>query len=450
MGPELTRSLRGRACLRVFAVIVLVHCGVHGRAQTENPAKPDTQMPGMRMDNPSTKSREDAGAFLMQMASGTSMNPRSASIPMVMEQTGAWQWMFMGQGFAVDVQQTGPRGRDKFYSTNWMMSSVEHRLGQGSVMVQSMLSLEPATVTDRSYPELFQTGETAYGVPLVDAQHPHNFVMAFGVQYAHPLGDRGMMQAYYAPVGDPALGPVAFPHRASAEDFPQAPLGHHWEDSTHIAGNVATLALQERWLRVEASGFYGTEPGENRWTIVWGPMNSWSGRVSLTPSANWVAQISAGRLTKPERDQAGDVIRITGSLHYSRPLHDGRAWSSSFIWGRNHETESGRNLNAYLAETVLPLGGKDAITGRAEIVAKDELFADTPTLEQQLAATVGSVFQVHAYTAGYTRTLYTFGKMETAVGANMTGYGVPDPIQPYYGEHPLGASVYVRLRLVSH
>ena len=427
--------------LVVGACILRIPCAV---PQAAGPQAKNEGMPDIRM----SAGAEDPGAFLMQMASGTAMNPASAQFPMVMSQHGRWRWMFMGQGFAVDTQQTGPRGGDKFYSVNWGMISGERRIGVGEFMLQSMLSLEPATITNRSYPELFQTGETAYGAPLVDAQHPHNFIMALGAQYAHPLGEAGMFQFYYAPVGDPALGPVAFPHRASAVDLPQATLGHHWEDSTHIAGDVGTIAFKERWFRIEASGFYGTEPGENRWTLIWGPMNSWSGRMSFAPSPNWMIQTSAGRLTHPEHLETGDVVRVTSSVQYSRPLRSGRAWSSALIWGRNHETATGRNLNAYLAETLLPLGRKDAVTARFESVAKDDLFVNMPSIEAQLASSVGTVFQVQAYTVGYTRALRDFIGVETALGANMTAYGVPGPIQPYYGQHPFAASVYLRLRLV--
>src|SRR5262249_29392692 len=146
----------------------------------------------------------------------------------------------------------------------------------GSVMFQTMFSLDPATVTNKRYPLLFQTGETANGVPLVDAQHPHDFFMGLGVHYARPLGQNTMLQLYYAPVGDVALGPVAFPHRASAMELPQATLSHHVQDSTHIASNIATVAIRHKWLRLEASGFHGREPDENRWNIDFGAMNSYS------------------------------------------------------------------------------------------------------------------------------------------------------------------------------
>lgn len=149
-------------------------------------------------------------------------------MPMVMTRTGDWHLMWMGQAFVVDSQQSGPRGGDKFYSTNWGMLGAVHKLGGGSVMLRAVLSLEPATITDSRYPLLFQTGETAYGVPLVDAQHPHDFLMELSIQYAHSLGEKGIWDIYYVPVGDPALGPVAYPHRASAMELPQASLGQNW------------------------------------------------------------------------------------------------------------------------------------------------------------------------------------------------------------------------------
>src|SRR5579864_1408861 len=154
--------------------------------------------------------------YLMSLGSGTGLNPLAWPMPMLMQRKGSWSLDYMGQGFLVDTQQSGPRGGDKMYSTNWGMASAQHSLGPGKIMFDAMLSLEPATVTNRSYPLLFQTGETAYGRPLTDAQHPHDFVMGLGAHYVLPVGEHTLLDFYYAGVGDPALGPVAFPHRASA------------------------------------------------------------------------------------------------------------------------------------------------------------------------------------------------------------------------------------------
>jgi hypothetical protein len=417
--------------------------GTPGHEQAGNPAAGMPDMPGMNHG----MQMNEAGMYLMNMASGTSLNPESWSMPMLMRRLGSWDLALMGQAYIVDTQQSGPRGGDKLWSPNTVMTSAEHSLAGGSVMFQSMLSLEPATVTGERYPLLFQTGETAYGKPLVDAQHPHDFVMALGVQYAHPLSENTMLQLYYAPVGDPALGPVAFPHRASAAELPEASLSHHWQDSTHIADNVATVAVKYRWLRLEASGFFGSEPDEHRWNIDWGPMNSYSGRIAVFPSKHWMAQVSAGRLSRPERQSPGDVVRTTASLHYTRPTGAGGDWSSSLIWGRNHDTFTQHNLNSYLFESVYPVSRKNVLTGRAELVDKDELFADNPDLENRLASTAGSTFRIGAYTGGYTRILGTFSHVETGVGANLTAYSLPSVIKPYYGDHPWGVNIYVRLRL---
>jgi hypothetical protein len=388
-----------------------------------------------------------AGMYLMNMASGTSVNPQAWPMPMLMPRLGSWNLMLMGQAYLVETQQSGPRGGDKFYSPNWFMGSAEHALAGGSFLFQAMLSLDPATVTNRSYPLLFQTGETAFGKPLVDAQHPHDFIMSLGVHYAHPLGENTMLQFYYAPVGDPALGPVAFPHRASAFELPQATLGHHWQDATHIANNVATIAVKYKWLRLETSGFYGSEPNENRWNIDWGPMNSYSGRVSVFPTKNWMAQFSAGRISRPERHAEGDVVRTTASIHYSRPISDGNAWSSSLIWGRNHSTFTQRNLDSYLVETLYPVTRKNFLTARAELVDKDELFANDHDVEHALEHTAGSTFRIGAYTVGYTRDFGTFKNIETGIGANITAYSLPSAIKPYYGDHPVGVNLYLRFRV---
>ncbi|HTM51775.1 MAG TPA: hypothetical protein VL285_23935 [Bryobacteraceae bacterium] len=382
----------------------------------------------------------EAGAYLMNMASGTSLNPESWPMPMLASRSGSWNFMFMGQAFLMDTQQSGARGGDKFFAPNWFMGSAERSLGRGSIMLQTMFSLDPATVTNRSYPLLFQTGETAFGKPLVDAQHPHDLFMNLGVHYARPLGKSSMLQLYYAPVGDPALGPVAFPHRASAAELPQASLGHHWQDSTHIAANVATVAIKHKWLRLEASGFHGTEPDENRWNIDWGAMNSYSGRVSVFPGKNWMGQFSMGKLIAPEPYEEGDVVRTTASLHYTRPAAKGNAWSTSLIWGRNRKTASGhgaaeRHLNSYLLETLVPLSPKNFITGRAELVDKDELFdAERP-------------FRIGAYTAGYTRDVAVSKYLVAGLGANVTTYALPEALKSSYGNHPWGVSVYARFRL---
>lgn len=390
-----------------------------------------------------------AGQYLMRQASGTSMNPLAAPMPMLMPKLGSWHTMIMGTAFVTDTQQSGPRGGDKFYAPNWFMGAVEHSVGKGSFMIQTMWSLDPATVTDRQYPLLFQTGETAFGKPIVDGQHPHDFFMGLGIQYAHPLGEDTFLQVYLAPVGDPALGPVAFPHRASAMELPQATLGHHWQDATHIASDVVTVAIKHKWLRLEASGFHGTEPNEGRWNIDYGPINSWSSRLSVFPTRNWMGQFSIGRLAQPEAHELGDVIRATASLHYSRPMANGNVWSSSLIWGRNHKTFNQSNTNSYTLESVFPVSRRDFLTGRIELVDKDELFPHGHDENEQVDHPAGNVFRVGAYTIGYTHDFNLVSFLQSGLGANFTAYSLPSAIKPFYGDHPFGVTMYARFRLRS-
>jgi hypothetical protein len=259
--------------------------------------------------------------------------------------------------------------------------------------------------------------------------------MGLGFHYLRPLAENTTIEAYFAPVGDPALGPMAYPHRASAFELPQATLSHHWQDSSHISNDVVTVAVKHRWLRLEASGFHGAEPWENRWVIEQGAIDSWSARLSVFPTKNWMAQVSSGRLSRPERQSPGDVVRTTASLHYTRPMA-GDAWSSSFIWGRNHDTFTQHDLNSYTAETLLPLPGRNFLTGRAEWVDKDELFGEA-----------GAIYRVSAFTAGLTHDIAQTGPIETGIGANVTAYGVPAAIQPFYGSHPYGVDIFLRFRI---
>src|SRR5262245_44438803 len=177
------------------------------------------------------------------LASGTSIQPKTTSetSPMVHHSFGNWTAMFHANAFLVDVQQTGPRGGDKLFSTNWIMPMMHRQFGRQGLTFRSMLSLEPATVTKRQYPLLFQTGETANGFSIVDGQHPHDFFMELAGRYDLALAERSQVFVYGGPVGEVALGPTAFPHRSSASENPLAPLGHHQQDSTHIAVNVISL-----------------------------------------------------------------------------------------------------------------------------------------------------------------------------------------------------------------
>jgi Cu/Ag efflux protein CusF len=408
--------------------------------------QPHGAMPGMQHGDmqhggmPGMETKSDATSeLLMRQASGTSMNPAAAPMHMSMWQRGDWMLMLHGLAFVNQVWQSGPRGDEKLFSTNWIMGMADRPLGGGHLMLRMMLSLEPATVGEK-YPELFQTGEVLHGRPIIDAQHPHDFFMEVAAEYAHPLTNDTIGYVYVAPFGDPSLGPVAYPHRASASEIPQATLSHHVQDSTHIAGSVITIGAQHGMFGASFSGFHGAEPDEKRWDIDTGKIDSWAARVTFDPTPNWTAQLSTGHLEKPEALEPGNIQRTTASVAYSNATSIGQ-FDTSLIFGHNKKSK-GHSTSSWLAEGVLQFAGSNYVTGRAEIVDKDELFAgqDVP------AGIEHDVFRVKALTLGYSRDVLATRALSGAIGANVTRYSVPNAIRPFYGSSPHSIYLFVRLR----
>jgi len=414
--------------------------------QSGNDQKDSHPMPGMSMQMPmGAKPTTLIEEITQHTTSGTSAEPNSTPIPMLMTMKGSWTLMLHGVAFLNVDQQTGPRGADKVFSTNWFMPMAQRKLGPGTFTARTMFSFEPATITGRYYPELFQQGETAYGKPIVDGQHPHDFFMELAALYDLNLGERSLLSFYAAPVGDPAMGPTAFPHRASASEDPIAPLGHHLEDSTHIADDVITLGLTHSIVRLEASGFHGREPDEFRWNIDSGTIDSWSTRLTVQPGQNWSAQYSFAHLTSPEAlSPEDDIQRMTASIMYNRPMARGN-WASSLIWGRNRVMQTGLVWNGYLLESTLRFAENNYIWTRIENVDRtDELLLkdqfEPPDFRES------NIGRVQAYTVGYDRDFKLIPHLETALGAQVTLYQDGGQLAQIYGNHPVGVVMFLRVR----
>jgi len=411
------------------------HVHTQDKDQAANP------MPGMSTQPPSLIQLLEQHA-----TSGTDAEPASTPVDMLMLTRGQWTLMFHGQGFLNEIQQNGPRGEDKLFSTNWLMAMAQHKLGSGTLTLRAMLSLEPATVSQRRYPELFQQGETAFGLPIVDGQHPHDFFMELAATYDRKLSENTLLSFYAAPMGDPALGPLAYPHRESASEDPIAPLGHHLQDSSHIAADVITVGLTHRNVRLEASGFHGREPDESRWNINSGKIDSWSTRVTVNPGQNWSLQYSIGQLHRPEAlNPNEDLRRMTASLMYNRPLRNGN-WASTLLWGRNQSLSDGNVGNGYLLESTLRFMTKNHAWTRIENVDRtNELLLGENPLPPRFVERYFT--RVQAYTAGYDREIAHVPHLSAALGGQFMWYGVPQVLQPVYGSHPIGVVLFVRLRL---
>ncbi len=427
---------------------------------------PMEQMPGMNMGG--TSSTMNLGPLLVMngddmgirigsseknsmsmgaMGSGTSWQPSSA--PMYMQHWNKNDWLLMFHyNVFVDVNhQGGPRGVTKFESANWFMPMAYHKLGPGTIQLRGMFSAEPFTFPRGGSPLLFQTGETYKGRPLIDRQHPHDLFMELSAQYTLPLGERSTWFAYFGYPGEPALGPVAFMHRASASENPSATLSHHLQDSTHISFGLLTTGLTYRWFKLEGSIFNGREPDENRYNFDAHKWNSRSARVWFMPNKNWALQISHGFLRSPEAQEPNaDIRRTTASLQYNRKINRGN-WAAALVWGRNHVSEPGeiKNLNGYTAESTVQFLDKNYLYTRLELVDKDDLLRASDRALLGITQRHPS-FRIGAYTFGGARDIWNNDKVSMAIGGDVTFYSTPSILDRIYGNNPVSWKLFVRLR----
>jgi hypothetical protein len=301
-----------------------------------------------------------------------------------------------------------------------------------------MLSLEPWTIPGCGYPDLLASGELCDGDGLHDRQHPHDLFMEVAAEYEHPLGtDTNLAwHVYGGPAGEPALGPPAFPHRASAAGNPVAPISHHWLDVTHISFGVVTAGLSGRRWRAEASAFNGREPDESRGGFDFGPLDSFSGRLTFRPRERVALQVSAGRIESAEQDFAGgaryDITRATASAIYT----DGRV-AATLAWGTN--VERGQQTHAGLAEATIGLTGGHSLFGRAELNSK-------PSHTLHIHEQPGAILTVGKLQGGYAHYARMTKALQMGLGGSLSAGLVPRSIQPNYDGVGIGVGVFAVIR----
>jgi hypothetical protein len=437
-------------------------------------------------------------------SSGTSIEPASTPIPMLMTDRDGWRLMLHSNAFAANTQQQadGERGRDAFFSTNWIMPMAQRELGAnghgGELTLRAMFSFEPATIGDRNYPELFQQGETAYGNPIVDGQHPHDFFMEVAALYDLPLSPHTLLSFYAAPIGDPAIGPTAYPHRQSASEDPIAALGHHQEDSTHIAFNTLTGGLTYGFARIELSGFHGGEPDEHRWAFQPSPnghaIDSVSTRLTLSPTPDLTGQDSIAHITSPEALYPGEnQQRQTASIMYHHtfrsratptpstnmpgvnmndmpgmaadsaqqgsepsahtlpPMHmtpEPRTdLATTFLWGRTRSLTDNSKENSYLVEALLRFASTNYLWTRIENAGRSNELLLTPGSPLPPNFNETSIGHVAAYTLGYDHDIPLGPHILAAPGAQFTLYRTPAALSSIYGNTPTAETLFIRFRL---
>ena len=360
-------------------------------------------------------------------ASGTSWQPDVVPMEGYHAMPGDWRVMLHGYLDVVYDKQGGPRGDEKLFVPGMFMAMAQRDVGaRGTWGLKAMVSPDPL-IGRSGYPLLFQTGETADGeTPLVDRQHPHDAFMELATSYSVRLG-RGSVFGYLGLPGEPALGPPAFMHRASGMASPEAPLAHHWLDSTHITFGVATLGATYRNFKVEGSAFNGREPDQHRWNIETGPLDSWAARVSYNLGENWSGQLSHGRLEGPEQLEPDEnVERSTGSVSYSVPLERGLL-SLTFAGGVNRV--EGEGEAAWLLEGT-------------RLVDRVRLFGRIERLESHHLT--GEKVEVGKLSVGGSYRIAATGNLAFDLGALVSGYEVPDELEGEYGSSPLSGMVFLR------
>ena len=406
---------------------------------------PEHPMPRQTPMKPITMIMNDPlGVSMERMGSGTTWIPDAVPLPARHVMSGSWLLMLHGFGFAQYDKQGGPRGNDQFGSLNWVMLMASRDLLGGRFQARTMLSLDPATVTNRGYPLLLQSGETYGGQPLFDRQHPHDFWMELAVMYERALSRSIGVTVYAAPSGEPALGPVAFMHRPSAMDNLAAPLSHHWQDVTHISFGVLTGGLFGRHWKLEGSVFNGREPNEERWGFDRIRLDSYSGRFTAHLDSSWVVSAGYGFLKSPEALTPSESIhRVTASVLQGRKLGMDGQIASSVIWGANRH--SGRTAHSVLAESEAILDRRNTIFGRLEVVQKTAGELVLPSGPGGFAP--DSTFTVTALSVGYIREVVRWSNATVGVGFQGGLNVLPAALDPIYGSRtPAGGMLFVRIR----
>ncbi len=426
---------------RIAATVVLIVVSFCARAASaQTPQEPVPA--GHDMSHMLHGDADASGAPSMTRdGSGTSWLPDLSPMHAYHWQTGRWTWMGHVNLFVQSLKDAGPRGHDQTGSINWLMLMAQHPAAGGTLAFRGMVSAEGWTIAGCGYPDLLASGETCGREAIHDQQHPHDAFMELTASLDHPLHGAVRWRVYGGPAGEPALGPVAFPHRLSAASNPVAPISHHWLDSTHIAYGVVTGALYSTRWKADVSAFNGREPDENRTDMDFGPFDSYSGRFTWMPSRAWALQVSAGHLEEGEAadhaQPARDVDRVTASATYHRRFDPNGFWANTIAWGRN--AEGGSATQSLLFESSVTLHARHVVFGRAEVGARP--------LHSLGFHGAGPEFTVAKLQGGYVRYLGAWGGLTPGAGVSVSSGIVPGSLRGIYGSRAnAGIGVFVTLR----
>jgi hypothetical protein len=446
-----TAAVAVRLHFSTTAIALALFCGAAGlpAQQHQHPPEP-TDTAAMPMDHESGHTMpmppRPLDIPMTRMGSGTTWLSDASPMRAYHFMAGPWALMVHGDLDLYYDHQGTQRGDDQVASTNWAMLMAMHLLGRGMLHLHGMLSAEPFSVGARGYPLLLQTGESYQGLPLRDRQHPHDLFMELSARYEVPVTKNLGLSLYAAPVGEPAIGPVAYMHRPSAQNDPFAPLSHHWQDATHITYGVLTAGVFTRTLQLEGTLFHGREPDEDRYDFDFGALDSYGGRLTINPASHWSLTASYGYLKSPEELHADEnQHRIGASILYTRRIARRGDWSTALVYGANKHVAPGEASQDFehsvLLESNVQLDDRNSGFGRLEWVQKsaEELLVS--------GAAPDAHFNVSAVAFGYVREIVQYGGASLGLGIRGSINFVPQGLEATYGTRtPAGIALYARLR----
>jgi hypothetical protein len=423
--------------LRVCA-LALSLSGAPAFAQHENHAPAEMSPMPEHSDEAGTPSHAMTGALgpypMTREASGTAWQPDRTAHAGLHAEAGGWSLMGHALLNAVYDWQEGPRGGEKTFVSGMVMGVARRDFARGDTLqLKAMVSPDPF-MGKRGYPLHLASGETANGTgPLVDRQHPHDFFMELSASYSRRLSNRDSLFLYAGLPGEPAFGPPAFMHRLSILDSPEAPISHHWLDSTHIVFGTVTAGLVAGDVKLEASRFHGREPDQHRFDIETGPLDSTALRLSWNPSSELSLQASWAHFVSPEQlEPDEDQTRWSASALYTRPLGREAYWSTTLAWGRRSR------LDAWVLESAVHRGAW-TLFGRAERTENDELL--------QIGGHHGPALTVAKASLGAVRDFRLAGHVKLGVGGLVAFNFVPPQLEALYAGDPKGAMAFLRLKI---
>ncbi|GAB1594444.1 hypothetical protein [Lysobacter claricitrinus] len=383
------------------------------------------------------------GSYAMgRESSGTSWQPDTSRHDALHAMHGDWMLMAHGVVNVVADHQSGPRGDDATFVSGMLMGMARRPLGDGTLQFKAMLSPDPL-MGARGYPLLLASGETANGEDrLVDRQHPHDAFMELSASISHNLGPASSVFVYGGLPGEPAFGPPAFMHREAIMDSPEAPITHHWLDSTHISMGVLTAGVVHDRTKIEVSRFNAREPDQHRWNIETGALDSTAVRASWNPTGTLALQASWGDFRDPELLEPGvDQKRWSASALYARDVAPGRRVAATLAWGRKSVQHHGESFDddAFAAEASLKQDdwtffSRGELTENRELVDADDGH--------------GAAYRVGKVSLGVVRDMRISRSVSFGVGGLVAVDFVPEGLADAYGgRHATGAMAFARFKL---